>query len=135
MDKNDIVKYLLASGLSEVEEIEYKDKESLVLRFFYDFDEDELSAAQSYAEEECEEEESEEKFYDYYVPYLNEIAVDNVSDIVEGLMEEEGVKAQFISYDVETDETNEEEPYTEFVAVVTEDKDVDIEKILDELDL
>lgn len=135
MDKNNIVKYLLVSGLSEVEEIEYKDKETLVLRFFYDFDEDELSAAQAYAEEECEEDENEEKFYDFYVPYLNEIAVDNVSDIVEGLMEEEGLKAQFISYDVETDETNEEEPYAEFIAVVTEDKDVDIEKILDELNL
>lgn len=132
MDKNDIVKYLLVSGLSEVEEIEYKDKEAIVLRFFYDFDEDELSAAQAYAEEECEDDEDEEKFYDYYVPYLNEIAVDNVSDIIEGLMEEEGLKAQFVSYDVEIDE---EDAYTEFIAVVTEDKEVDIEKVLDELEL
>lgn len=135
MDRDDIVKFLLVSGLSEVEEIEYKDKETLVLRFFYDFDEDELSAAQAYAEEECEEDENEEKFYDYYVPYLNEISVDNVSDIVEGLMEEEGVKAQFISYEVEIGETDEEDPYTEFIAVITEDKDVDIEKILEELNL
>ncbi|WP_097027071.1 hypothetical protein [Clostridium peptidivorans] len=135
MDRDDIVKFLLVSGLSEVEEIEYKDKETLVLRFFYDFDEDELSAAQAYAKEECKEDENEEKFYDYYVPYLNEISVDNVSDIVEGLMEEEGVKAQFISYEVEIDETDEEEPYTEFIAVITEDKDVDIEKVLEELNL
>lgn len=132
MERDDIVKYLLVSGLSEVEQIEHKDAEIFVLRFFYDFDEDELSAAQAYAEEECEDDENEEKFYDYYVPYLNEIAVDNVSDIVEGLMEEEGLKVQYISYEVEIDE---EDAYTEFIAVVTEDKEVDIEKVLDELEL
>lgn len=132
MERDDIVKYLLVNGLSEVEQIEHKDAEIFVLRFFYDFDEDELSAAQAYAEEECEDDENEEKFYDYYVPYLNEIAVDNVSDIVEGLMEEEGLKVQYISYEVEIDE---EDAYTEFIAVVTEDKEVDIEKVLDELEL
>lgn len=132
MERDDVVKYLLVSGLSEVEQIEYKDDEIFVLRFFYDFDEDELSAAQAYAEEECEDDEDEEKFYDYYVPYLNEIAVDNVQDIIEGLVEEKGLKAQYISYEVEIDE---EDAYTEFIAVVTEDKEVDIEKVLDELEL
>lgn len=132
MERDDVVKYLLVSELSEVEQIEHKDNEIFVLRFFYDFDEDELSAAQAYAEEECEDDEDEEKFYDYYVPYLNEIAVDNVSDIIEGLMEEKGLKVQFVSYDVEIDE---EDAYTEFIAVVTEDKEVDIEKVLDELEL
>lgn len=131
-DKSKVIAFLEDNDLSEVDEIKC-DEEALVLRFFYDFDRDEIEAAKSYANDECEEEEESEEWYeDYFLPYLNEIAIDNAGEVIEDLIDELDVQAQYITY--ETDKENYD--YCEFIAVVYEkDKDCDIEEILDELEL
>ncbi|NLZ48254.1 MAG: hypothetical protein GX895_05590 [Clostridiales bacterium] len=132
MDKNKIISFLEDNDLSEVEEIKSEDG-VLVLRFFYDFDRDELEAAKAYANDECEEEEESEEWYEeYFLPYLNEIAIDNTGEVIEDLIDEFDVQAQYITY--ETDEDTYD--YSEFVAVIYEkDKNCDIEEILDDLDM
>ncbi|WP_055665710.1 hypothetical protein [Desnuesiella massiliensis] len=132
MNSKDIIKVLENNGLSDIEEISYKEGFA-VIRFFYDFDEDELKAARAYAKDECEEEEESESWYeDYFLPYLNDLAIDNVGEIMEEIMEEFGAEAQYISYELDSENYE----YNEFVAVVVSgDKDLNIEEVLDELDI
>lgn len=132
LDKKQIIKFLEDNDLSEVEELEYKD-DALVVRFYYDFDSDELASARAYANDECEDEQESDEWYDeFFLPYLNEIAVDNAGEILEDLMEDFDLQAQYITY--ETDK--ESYDYCEFIAVISEeDKDYNIEDVLDELEL
>lgn len=132
MNSKDIIKVLENNGLSDIEEVSYKEGFA-VIRFFYDFDEDELKAARAYAKDECEEEEESESWYeDYFLPYLNDLAIDNVGEIMEEIMEEFGAEVQYISYELDSENYE----YNEFVAVVVSgDKDLNIEEVLDELDI
>lgn len=131
MDKNEIVSFLEKNKMSDIEEIEYK-KDATVIRFFYDFDEDEIKAAKAYAKDECDEDEGSEAWKeDYFKPYLNDLAVDNVGEIIEDYMEEYDNEAQFVSYEV-----NEEEKYMEFIAVFYNvGESVDMDDVLEELNL
>ncbi|NLM35545.1 MAG: hypothetical protein GX206_08910 [Clostridiales bacterium] len=132
VDKSKIIAFLEDNDLSEVEEVKFDD-EALVLRFYYDFDRDEIEAARAYANDECEEEEESEEWYEeYFLPYLNDLAIDNAGEVLEDLMDEFDVQAQYITY--ETDQ--ESYDYCEFIAVIYEkDKNCDIEEILDELEM
>lgn len=132
VDKSKIIAFLEDNDLSEVEEVKFDD-EALVLRFYYDFDRDEIEAARAYANDECEEEEESEEWYEeYFLPYLNDLAIDNAGEVLEDLMDEFDVQAQYITY--ETDQ--ESYDYCEFIAVIyEEDKNCDIEEILDELEM
>ncbi|KAJ52158.1 hypothetical protein BD780_002115 [Clostridium tetanomorphum] len=133
MNRNDIIEYLLNNDISEVEELEYRDKDISVLRFFYDFDEDEINAAKAYADDESgKEREDEEWSREFFIPYLSELAVDIVGEVIEDLMEDLNLEVQFTSYEI-----NEEEPdYVEFIGIFySKGKEVDIDSILDELQL
>jgi hypothetical protein len=131
VNKSGIIKFLSENELSDIQEIEYK--EGLVLRFFYDFDDVELDGAKAYSNEESDyEEESTEWYSEFFLPYLNDTAIDNVTDIVDELNEEFGIEAQFISYDIDSANYS----YNEFVAVFFEgDKKIDIDDVMDELGL
>ncbi|WP_163191730.1 hypothetical protein [Clostridium thermarum] len=132
LDKKQIIKFLEDNDLTDVEELKYKD-DALVVRFYYDFDSDELASARAYANDECEDEQESDEWYDeFFLTYLNEIAVDNAGEIIEELMEEFELQAQYITY--ETDK--ESYDYCEFIAVISEiDKNYNIEDVLDELEL
>ncbi|MDP4143092.1 MAG: hypothetical protein Q8936_01230 [Bacillota bacterium] len=132
MNKESIISFLKDNGMDDIEEIKFNDK-VLVFRFFFDFDDDELNAAKAYANDECEEDEESEAWYEeFYLPYLSDLAVDNVGDILEELMEELEISSQFISYNVEKESSE----YSEIVAIFhEEDEEVEIEKILDELNI
>ncbi|PRR78150.1 hypothetical protein CLLI_19140 [Clostridium liquoris] len=133
MDKNAVIEYLEDNELSEVEELPYDDKDAVVLRFYYDFDEEEVSAAEAYADDESGEKNGSKKWKgEFFIPYLSELAVDTVGQIIEDLMEDLEVEAQFTSYEVD-----EEEPdYTEFIAIFyPKDKKVEIDEVLEKLDL
>lgn len=131
MEKEKVVSFLLDNGLEEVQEINVND-EVLVLRFYYDFDEDEINAAKAYADDESEEEEGEDSWYDeFLLPYLNELAVDSTGEIIEDLMEELNIEAQYMSYEIERENYD----YNEFIAVFYEKgKDIDLDEILDKID-
>ena len=127
MKLENIVDTLEESGLNEVQEIQYKD-DVKVLRFFYDFDGDELKAAKAYSEDESKVDEDKEELY---VTYLNDLAVDNTGEILEEIMDEEDISIQFITYGI-----NEEEDYAEFIALVqSKENNLDIEKVVEDLDL
>lgn len=132
MNKNDVLTFLSESGLENIEEIKYKE-DVLVVRFYYDFDEDELEAAKAYANDESDDEEEGDKWYnEYFIPYLNDLAIDNVGEIIEDAMEKAQFESQYMSYDV--DEENYD--YAEFIAVFSNSSnDVKIEDVLDELNL
>lgn len=132
MKKSEIIRFLSENELADVEDVKYKDG-IVVVRFFYDFDDDEIKAAKAYANEESDfETESEEWYRDYVLPYLNEIAIDNVEDVINDAKENFEIEGQFISYDIDLVDYN----YNEFIAIFyDEDKDVDIDEVLDDLEL
>ena len=132
MDKKKIIQILKENGLSEIEELNYEGDE-LVIRFFYDFDNPELEAARAYANDESEdEEEGDIWFEEFFKPYLSDIAVDNVGETIEDIMDKYDIGAQYISYGIDEDAYS----YDEFIAVFYEkDNEIAIENILEELGL
>lgn len=131
MDIKGILSYLQENGLDQVEEIKYKEG-ILVTRAFYDFDKEELEAARACAIDECEDLESAEWYEEHFLPYLTDLAIDNVGEIVEEILEDFEVQGQFVSYDI----TSEQYEYNEFVIVFfSKNDDVDIDEVLEELNL
>lgn len=130
MDKEKIISFLVDNGLEDVEELSYED--SVVLRFYFDFDDSELNAARAYANDESEEEEESDPWYnEYYLTYLSELAVDSVGEIVEDLMDELNIEAQYTSYEIDKENCD----YSEFVAVFYEKgKAVDLDEILEKIE-
>ncbi len=130
MDKKEILNFLKESDLSDVEELKSKGK-MCVFKFFYEFDEDELAGARGYANDESEDEEDGEDWKgSYYLPYLNDIAADNVGETIEEIIEDFDVNGQYVSYDVDEDEGNR----CEFISVFSSEE-FDIEEVLEELGL
>ncbi len=132
MDNNAIIEILEDNGVDDIEIIDTRDN-IIVLRFFYDFDEDEIKAAKAYAND-MSKDKNDVKSYteDFIIPYLSDIAVDNVGDIIEDIMEDLHIESQFISYDID----NEDYTYNEFTAVFYEKNiKIDFDKILEELNL
>lgn len=129
MKKSEIIEFFKKNDLSDVEEVDYEEG-ILVLRFSYDFDKDELAAANNYASDESEDTEDGEVWREeFYIPYLNDIAADNVGEIIEEAIEEFELIGQYVSYGVD-----EEQERNEFIAVFSKE-DFDIEEVLDNLDL
>lgn len=130
MEKEKIINYLKENDLTEVELLK-EQQDLFVTRFYYDFDEAELKAAKAYADDEGGNDKDDNWYEEYYMPYLTEIAVDNVGDIIEEIMSNMNVKAQFISYEME-----EEDDYSEFIAIFYKENDgLDIEDELMKLNL
>ena len=102
----------------------------VVLKFYYDFDKDEILAARAYANEESDlEEESDEWYRDWYLSYLSDIAKDNVEGIVEDLGDELELSSKI--KEVEIDVNNAD--YMKFVAILcSEDFEEDLEETLND---
>lgn len=130
MEKKSIVKYLKESNLTDIEEVEYKEG-VYVLRFFYDFDPAEIKAASAYAKDESGEEEKSDIWYqEYFLPYLNDIAVDNIGELLQELTENEDFEAQFVSYDLDSENYE----YNEVIAIFYDKAlNIQIEDVLDSL--
>lgn len=121
MKINEIKEFLEDNDLNDIEVIK-EDDDLTVIRFYYDFDEDELKAAQRYNEENSEFGVAE---------YLNDLAVDNVGEVIQEIAEELDISGEFVSY-----EPYIEEEYNEFVGVFyIKGKKLDVNDILEELEL
>ncbi len=131
MDKNKIIAYLKDNGISNIEEQPYKDN-VLVLNFTYEFDEDEVAAAHAYANDESgDEEEGDTWVEEFFIPYLSDLAVDTVGEIMEELMDEIEVDVQFVSYEIDKEDYG----LDDFTAVFTlKDAEVELEEVLEELE-
>lgn len=127
MKSSEIIEMLEDEGLSEVEEVKKK-KNYVVLKFFYDFDKEEVEGAKAYANDESDLDEGSEEWYsNWYLPYLAEIARDNVDSIMEDIMDELELEGR--AKEIDMDMANND--YMKFIAVFCEDSlDVDMEDIL-----
>lgn len=131
MNKDNILEYLENNGLTDVDII--REEEGLIVATaFYDFDDEEMEAAKAYAEGQITDEEDAEASEEYLMNYLVDLAVDNLGEVFEELIDEEGVDAQYLTYEMDP-----EEPDTIQVAMLFSkgDLDKDLEDILDELEL
>lgn len=132
LNKKKILEYLENEGLEEIDEIEYN-KNIVVYNFFYSFDDAELDAAKEYANENYNEAEGEENWNEeFFLPYLNEMAADNVKDILEDICSELEINGEFMTYELERSRPEK----CEFALVFAESgQEFDIEEVMDELDL
>lgn len=129
MQTTEIIEFLEENGLSEIEEVKTEDN-FIVLKFYYDFDKEEILAARAYANEESDlEEESDEWYRDWYLSYLSDIAKDNVEGIVEDLGDELELASKI--KEVEIDVNNAD--YMKFVTILcSEDFEEDLEETLND---
>ncbi|MDY4077701.1 MAG: hypothetical protein SOY42_02775 [Clostridium sp.] len=126
MEISEIENFLEKNGLSEIEEIK-NDENYSVIKFYYDFDKDELSAARAYANEESDlESESAEWYTDWYLSYLSDLAKDNVEEIIEELSEE----FEVITACKDLEMTAKSADYMKFIAIITNEEIDDIDDML-----
>lgn len=129
MKLNQIISILEENQLTEIEELKNKDGIILV-RFFFDFDEDVLSAARSYSNDESDyEEESNEWYKEFFIPYLYEYANDEVVDIIEEIVEEVDLAGEVMAFQMNANSFE----TMQFMALFTdEDQDITIEDVAKE---
>ncbi|MGG7057343.1 hypothetical protein ACQPUY_11180 [Clostridium nigeriense] len=129
MESNKIIEILEENNLTEIEELKNEDGVCLV-KFFLDFDEDVLSAARSYSNEESDyEEESNEWYKEYFIPYLYDYGNDEVVDIIEEIVEELDIAGEVMAFQMNS--TSYE--FMQFMALFTdEDQDLTIEDVAKE---
>lgn len=129
--KKQILSYLEENYLDDVMEITISRDNTFVVRMNYYFDELEVDGAESYANEECKEEKESYCYYDeYFIPYLSDMAIDNVEDIIKDLSEEFDVGYQLLSFDMDM----EEHEYNTFVvAFYSEKNEFDLEDYITEI--
>lgn len=129
MDISEIINYLEKNDLTEIEELQ-QSSDNIVVQFYYDFDKDELNAAKSYSNEESDyESESDEWYNEYYIPYLNDIAIDNVESIIEEIIDEFEVEGKFKHIGMEKGNGD----YSKFIAVFSESlNESELEDILND---
>lgn len=129
MKGSEIISYLEDNGLEDVEDIKQK-KNYVIIKFYYDFDKEELSAAKTYSTEESDfEPETDEWYNEYYIPYLRDIAVDNVESILEEIVDEYEVEAKYKEFGMENGDSG----YFKFMAVFSDElTDAEMEDILND---
>ncbi|GAA0070578.1 hypothetical protein UT300003_21020 [Clostridium sardiniense] len=129
MNAFDIIEILEDNGLTEIQEVLVKD-DRVVLEFFYDFDNEELNAAKAYANEESDlEEGSDEWNRDWFIPYLLDIAKDNIESTIEEINDE--LEFEGMAHELNIDGNNKD--YIKFISVFcTEDCDVELEEMLND---
>lgn len=95
MGEIDLVDILEGNDLTEVEVIKSNENYS-VIRFCYDFDQEEMAAAKAYASGESEEEEGSNEWYEnWYTPYLYDVAKDNIQEIIEEICDDFELEGEF----------------------------------------
>jgi hypothetical protein len=131
LNKQYIINFLKQNGLSDLDEIKYKN-DTIALKFKYYYDEIEMEAATSFAGDEGDFNQNKEEWYEeYFLPYLSDIAADNVEDIMEECTEELGIEYEFIGCDISEDDYE----FNEFAVVFYgKDAGIEIDDILMQLD-
>ncbi|HCW73023.1 MAG TPA: hypothetical protein DHM90_03630 [Clostridiaceae bacterium] len=104
----------------------------MVATGYYDFDDDEMEAGKAYAKDQVVEDDDESVYTDYLMNYLVDLAVDNIGEIMEEFIEEEGIDAQYLTYEMDQDEI---ESIQVAMLFSKGDFDSDLEDILDELEM
>jgi len=88
MNKQEIIEILEDNALENITEVKKHDH-CFIIKFSYEFDELEIEGAREFANEDCEEKREGEQWYEeYFLPYLNDTAIDNINDIVDEISED-----------------------------------------------
>ncbi|MDV4151885.1 hypothetical protein R0131_13740 [Clostridium sp. AL.422] len=129
MDSNNIIEILEENNFTEIEELKNEDG-VLLVKFYLDFDEDVLSAARSYSNEESDyEEESSEWYKEYFIPYLYDYGNDEAVDVIEEIVEELDIAGEIMAFQISS--SNFES--MQFMALFTsEEVDITIEDVAKE---
>lgn len=129
MKSSEIINYLEDNDFADIEELKKKSN-FVIIKFYYDFDKEEISAAKAYSTEESDfEPESDEWYKEYYIPYLRDIAVDNAESVIEEIMEEFELEAKYKELGMENGDSG----YFKFIAAFSEElTDVELEEILND---
>jgi len=129
MKSSEIIGYLEDNDLADIEELKKKSN-CIIIKFYYDFDKEEISAAKTYSTEESDfEPESDEWYKEYYIPYLRDIAVDNVESVIEDVMEEFEIEAKYKEIGMENGDSG----YFKFIGAFSDElTDVEMEDILND---
>ena len=125
----EIIDFLEDSGLSEVEEVK-STEDYIVVKFYYDFDNEELSGAKEYANSESDvEEESDEWYRDWYLSYLGDIANDNCQEIIEEVSDEFEIEGVCKALEMDSNTSS----YIKFISVFNKGlEELDLEEILND---
>jgi len=129
IDKQSIINYIEENDLEDIKELKSSD-ELVILKFNYVFDKFEIESAEAFADGECTEKHSEEWYYDFYLPYLSDIAIDNVEEIIEECVEYKNTEYQLIALDLSPEQ---QEENTFMVAFYREGINVELEDYLMEI--
>ena len=129
MNKNEIIEILNDNDLDNVEEIPKKE-DCVIVKFTYYFDEVELEGAKAYADEEGNDANKDEWYEEYFLPYLNDMAIDNVNDIVDEISEDMDLDYEMLSFELSQEEY---EGMNFLVAFYNEELPVDIDVLILEL--
>ncbi len=131
LKKQYIIDFLNKNELSDISEIQYK-KGTIALKFKYYYDDVEMEAATSFANEEGDFKQNQEEWYEeFFLPYLSDISADNVEDIMEECAEDMEIEYEFIGCDISQDAYE----FNEFAVVFYEaDSNIEIDDILMQLD-
>lgn len=129
MNKKDIIDFMIENGLDDVQEVK-KNGDNFILKFKYIFDHLEIEGAEEFANDECED--SDETIWneEFFIPYLNDMAMDNAKDIVEEISEEYDLNYDMLSYEL----TEEQYEHMDFLVVFYKDElDLSIDELILEI--
>ena len=129
MYKNEIIEILNDDDLDNVEEVPKKE-DCVIVKFTYYFDEIELEGAKAYADEEGNKNNQEEWYEEYFLPYLNDMAIDNVNDIIDEISEDMDLDYEMLSFELSQEECD---GMNFLVAFYNEELSVDIDELILEL--
>lgn len=131
MNKIKVLDYLEDSDLSVIEDIDYEN--ALVVKAYYEFDDVEINAAKSYANDETDfEEDTIEWIANGVIPYLDDIAQDSVEEVMEDLVTELSLQVEFVGREI----SKENFEYKEFIIAITSEEDeIDIDRIMYDLNI
>lgn len=129
MDSERIIYILEQNGIDEVEEI-VSSENYFVVKFCYEFDNEEINAARAYSNDESQEEEGSTDWYsDWYTPYLYDIAKDNIQEVIEEICEEFDIEGEFKEFESKKGEID----YMKGIAIFCQDSsEIDLEDILND---
>jgi hypothetical protein len=132
MDSKRIMELLEKEGLDEIDQIEYK-KDIQVYDFFYTYDSEELESAKAFANESTEKDISQKEWNEkYFLPFLTEIAADNIRDILGDICDELKLQGEFVAYEIDEDSFEQ----CEFVIILSEEgTEINVDDIFTELEL
>ncbi len=132
LDSKRIIDMLEKEGLDEIDQIEYS-KDILVYNFFYTYDSEEIESAKAFANESATEGEGQKGWNEkYFLPFLTEIAADNIRDILGDICEDMKLQGEFVAYEIDEDSFEQ----CEFVIMLAEEgAEINVDEILKELEL